>query len=487
MTDRERVAHLLRRFGLGAGRYQLRPYEGLGPDRDFEALLGDDQAPEPLPFEPWGFLVNDDGNLDGGAYRLGGWWGLRMLTTARPFEQRLTLFWHDHFALDAEKVYEATTMFGYLEVLRTMGRGKFRDLLHAVCKQGAMAQYLDNIVSNRLHPNENFAREVFELFTMGEGNYTEQDVREAARAFTGWTMHYLGSYMQADYAQLSQAAWKEKIALNNFAFVPAIHDPGEKTILGKKGHFNGDHVLDMLAAHPQTAKYVCGRLWEFFAGTKPTDAVLARLTAAWQRSDGTIKEVVRAIGKSPEFWATDVVRNSPKSPVDWTVAMLRQLDLTEIYKGFAAQTKPGFVKPPKELAEGGGAVWYLMSQQGLGLLFPPDVGGWEWGAPWITTANTLQRIKHADIVFWGGGDERPLTMWLVNKIRQDGGAESPETLVEAFCDVFDVPVGPEQRAALVGVVTQAGGAAALADKNAAANLFASLGRAAFAIPAMQLC
>jgi hypothetical protein len=487
MTDRERVAHLLRRFGLGAGRYQLRPYEGLGPDRALEALLNDDKAPEPVNIEPWGFMVTDEGNLDGGAYRLGGWWGLRLLTTSRPFEQRLMVFWHDHFALDAEKVYEMPTMLGYLETLRTVGRGKFRDLLHAVCKQGALAQYLDNIVSNRLHPNENFAREVFELFTMGEGHYTETDVREAARAFTGWTMHYIGSYLQADYAKLSQTAWRQGVAMNNFAFVPGIHDPGEKTILGKTGRFNGDHVLDMLAAHPQTAKYVCAKLWEFFAGTKPSDAVLSRLTAAWERSDGTIKEVVRAIAKSPEFWSAEVVGMKPKSPVDWTVALFRQLDLGDIYKALAAQAKPGFNQPPKELSEGGGGVWYLMSQQGLGLLFPPDVGGWEWGTAWITTANTLQRIRHADVVFWGGGDERPLTMWLVNKIRQDGGAETPESLAEAFCDVFDVPVDDGRLQALVGVVTQSGGVAALADKNAAANLFARLGRTAFAVPEMQLC
>ena len=169
--------------------------------------------------------------------RLALWWAERMLVTRRPLEEKLTLFWHGHFATGNTKVRDTRMMLRQNEMLRANAAGNFRDLLVGILTDPAMLVYLDNGENRKGHPNENFGRELLELFTMGVGNYTEQDIREAARAFTGWTNDVL-----------------------EFRFDPATHDDGEKTFLGQTGAFNGDDIIDIILATPVTADYISAKL-----------------------------------------------------------------------------------------------------------------------------------------------------------------------------------------------------------------------------------
>ena len=174
-------------------------------------------------------------------HRLGYWWANRMLTTQRPLEEKMVLFWHGHFATGEEKVRDYRKMLKQNELFRAKATGNFRDLLIAVAKDPAMLSYLDAAVNVKGAPNENFAREIMELFTMGVGNYTEEDIREAARAFTGW--NYKGL---------------------EFVVNPAQHDAGSKTVLGKTGHFDGVQVIDIILSKPVTAEFVATKIYKYF-------------------------------------------------------------------------------------------------------------------------------------------------------------------------------------------------------------------------------
>ncbi|MBS1714823.1 MAG: DUF1800 domain-containing protein [Armatimonadetes bacterium] len=487
MTERDKVAHLLRRFGLGAGRYELRNTEALGTEGTLDRLLDFEKTDEKFPYSPWSFAVQADGKLYTDAYQIAAWWGLRLLMTRRPLQERLALFWHDHFAVSGDKVFEGPTMLAYLEILRQKGAGRFDDLLRAVSKHGALVTYLDAGTSTRHRPNENYAREMFELFTMGIGTYTEADVREAARAFTGWSVHYSGIGDETPYEKLAERAARQGMAMFNFCDVPAHHDSGPKTILGRKGDFGGDDVLDMLAARPETARHLCGKLWRFFAGTEPDAKTLDGLATVWAASQGDVKAVLRAIARAPAFWSGEVVRQMPKSPVDWTVSLFRAFGLSDTFLLLGGVPTDPYAPVKEDLRKIGAGVFYLMAQQGLTLLFPPSVGGWEWGPAWITANNTVSRVNHAQLLFVGDDPNRYLSVTLAAKFKTEDKVSTSEQIVDALADVLDVPLGPEDRTVLSEACTKAGGVKALDDKESASLLFAQLGRLLFALPKAQLC
>lgn len=486
MTERERKAHLLRRFSFGAGTCELERYPATSA-ATLQKLLSEDTSPDTFMISPWQFLAQADGKLDTNSYLIGPWWALRMVMTSRPLTEKLTLFWHDHFAIEAEKVFEAPTMASYLEILRAKGRGKFRDLLKAVMSQGAMLWYLDGHVSHKTKPNENLAREIFELFTMGEGaGYTENDVRELARAITGWSMHYMGSYMEMPYEKVKERADGARMAINNVCYVPALHDDGVKTILGKSQRFNWDEALDLIAGHPATAKYICAKLWSFFAYPDPEDAVLVRLTDAWRKSDGEIRAVLKAIADAPEFWGPRCVRTLPKSPADWVVGMFRSLDLAKVMHALYEAPKEEVTPIRKELRDSANAVYYLMQQQGLQLLFPPDVAGWNWGRGWLSADTSAKRIRSADPIYWGGGDGRPIAVHTAALLKSKFKVTDSSSLVDGFLALIDAQLAVDQRAVLVDRCEKLGGLAAMEHKDRAANLLATLSRLIGAAPEYQL-
>jgi hypothetical protein len=280
--------------------------------------------------------------------RLGVWWANRMLTTRRPLEEKLTLFWHGHFATGDAKVRDYRMMLRQNEMLRANASGALRDLLVGILKDPAMLVYLDNGENVKSHPNENFGRELLELFTMGVGHYTERDVREAARSFTGWTNDVLA-----------------------FKFDRDQHDYGDKIFLGKSGPLDGGDVIDTILSQPVTAEYVSTKIYRYFVRDEVPAAVRSELGRSFRASGYQIKPLLKRIFLSRDFYSPGAVATQIKSPVVLVVSTYRKMGLHEL------PTIPDFGR--------------LTSGLGQTLFDPPNVAGWAGGRTWITPATLLQR------------------------------------------------------------------------------------------------
>jgi Protein of unknown function (DUF1800) len=280
--------------------------------------------------------------------RLGLWWANRMLTTKRPLEEKLTLFWHGHFATGENKVRDYRMMLRQNEMLRARASGTLRELLVGILKDPAMLVYLDNGENVKKHPNENFGRELLELFTMGVGNYTEHDVREAARAFTGWTNDVLV-----------------------FKFDAAQHDDGEKTFLGRTGNFNGEQIIDVILEQPVTAEYIAAKVYRHFVREDISDSVKKDLGRTFRESGYQIKPLLKRIFLSKDFYSSPSYATQIKSPVHLVVSTYKKLGLTDV------PTIPDFGR--------------MTASLGQSLFEPPNVAGWAGGRTWITPATLLHR------------------------------------------------------------------------------------------------
>jgi len=280
--------------------------------------------------------------------RLGLWWANRMLATNRPLEEKLTLFWHGHFATGENKVRDYRMMLRQNEMFRAQAAGDLRGLLVGILKDPGMLVYLDNGENIKKHPNENFGRELLELFSMGVGNYTEPDVREAARAFTGWTNDVLKFKFDADQ-----------------------HDSAEKTFLGQTGPFNGEDIIDIILKQPVTAEFVSAKLYRFFVREEIAPAVRANLARTFRESGYQIKPLMKQIFLSRDFYSAPSYATQIKSPVHLVVSTYKKLGLREV------PTIPDFGR--------------MTAGLGQSLFDPPNVAGWAGGRTWITPSTLLQR------------------------------------------------------------------------------------------------
>jgi len=277
------------------------------------------------------------------------WWAEEMLATDQPQVERMTLFWHNHFTSSFAKVRYAPALYRQNELFRREAFGNFARLLKAVARDPAMLIYLDGTRSVARQPNENFARELLELFTLGEGHYSEADIKNAARAFTGWSI------------DRETGAFVDRVAL---------HDDGEKTFLGQSGRFTGDDIVAILLRHPRTAELVCEKLWREFVSLVPDRAEIKRLAAILRTGGYEMKPVLRAMFLSPAFRDPDNRGTLIKSPVDLVVGSVHLLGL-----------------PVPEKTQ------LVRMMQGLGQVpfDPPNVKGWVGGESWITTYTFLLR------------------------------------------------------------------------------------------------
>jgi hypothetical protein len=280
--------------------------------------------------------------------RLGVWWANRMLTTTHPLEEKLTLFWHGHFATGDAKVRDYRMMLRQNVMLRKNASGRLRDLLVGILEDPAMLVYLDNGENVKSHPNENFGRELLELFTMGVGHYTERDVREAARAFTGWTNNVL-----------------------DFKFDREQHDFGEKTFLGRTGPLDGTDVIDTILNQDVTGEFVAAKLYRYFVRDEISPAVRTELGRAFKGSRYELKSTLKRIFLSKDFYSAPSMATQIKSPVVLVISTYRKMGLHEL------PTIPDFGR--------------LTSSLGQTLFDPPNVAGWAGGRTWITPATLLQR------------------------------------------------------------------------------------------------
>jgi Protein of unknown function (DUF1800) len=335
-----------------------------------------------LPYQP---AVNEFYTLLISEYsemrRAGQWWAERMVRTPRPLEEKLTLFWHDHFATSQEKVLHYDLMLAQNETLRHHASGNFHDLLVAVAQDPAMLIWLDNKDNVKGKPNENFAREVMELFTMGEGQgYTEHDIREMARAFTGWTMRPVQKV--TDDAR--------------FVDDPGLHDGGAKTILHETGNFNGYDAINIILKQPQPSRFLSRKLYRYFVREEIAPEVNAKLAKVLVDANYELKPLLKTLFLSRDFYARESVGTQIKSPVQFVVSTCRKLGLQSI-PGI-----PDFTETTTNL--------------GQSLFFPPNVAGWPSGRSWINPATLLVRGNGAQMLLFPD----PATYGAPDKVVNEG-------------------------------------------------------------------
>ena len=289
--------------------------------------------------------------------RAGQWWAERMLITPRPFQERMTLFWHDHFATSQEKVHRHRMMLNQIDLLRQNAVGNFGDILVKISQDPAMLIWLDNKDNLKDHPNENFAREVMELFTMGEGQgYTESDIREMARAFTGWTL-------TDDITTAPDQG--------QFIDDPELHDRGEKSFLGRTGRFNGYDTIQIILKQDRPAEFVTNKLYRYFVSEEIDAAINKQLAKKFRDQKYELKPLMKTIFMSKDFYSQKSVGTQIKSPVQLIVSTYRKLGLRSV---------PGLPD-------------FDETSTGLGqaLMMPPNVAGWSAHRSWINPATLLAR------------------------------------------------------------------------------------------------
>ena len=403
--------HLLNRTGFDAQPAQIESFAGLSRSEAVERLLtgvrtsartpAPASALEYVSYRQMRSLAEEDRKklqrqLIDNALDLKNWWVAEMISTPSPLTERMTLFWHNHFTSSLQKVRSSALMYRQNLLLREHALGNFGVLLHAVGKDPAMLVYLDTAINRRGAPNENFAREVMELFTLGEGNYTEQDVSEAARAFTGWSLDP---------------------ASGEFLWRPFAHDSGTKSVLGRSGEFSGVQVLDLLLARPETAEFIVAKLWKEFVSPRVDVRETARIARLFRQSGYEIKTALRALLASDAFYAQSNRGALIKSPVDLVIGTMRQF-------------RVGFSDPLP--------ITLLLRRLGQDLFSPPNVKGWPGGDAWINSSTLLARRQFLERLFRVDENRMQATRAVadMNPMRQPGeGREGRERFMRAALDI----------------------------------------------------
>jgi len=399
VTTRRETGHLLRRAGFGARPSDFEDYAGLSWEAAVDRVLDYAVLPDALAATPTPTQQRPDSDeLRLGAIDVIGWWLERIIVSERSFEEKLVFFWHDHFATAITKA-PPPLMANQVVTLRRQALGNFRDLLVAVATDPAMLVYLDgntNVVGN---PNENYARELYELHTLGRGNYTESDIQETARALTGWGV--------------DRRAQGSRFRTNR-------HDTGVKTIFGASGNFDLEDVADLIMAHPDFPTFMVAKLARYFVAPDVSDAYIIRLADEWVAADFELRPLLRAIFLSAEFRAGSY-RALIKNPLEFTVSATRNLGAT--------------VAPR--------LVLFTAHTMGLIPLNPPTPAGWPAGAAWVNGNSVLARSNFANALmvasrerFRERGGDLPAVSFEPMEVLEARGATDAGSTVDAFADVL---------------------------------------------------
>ena len=486
LTKREKIAHLYRRLSFGGTLSEIETGEKLGVEATIKRLIDFDALPA-YKVHPYEFTWNDKAEADPGAYRFRAWWLLGMASTQRPLEEKLALFWHSHFAVSDVKVEHGPMMIDYLMTIRKYAGGRFIDILKAVSKSPAMMKYLDMDRTLRGHPNENFAREVMELFTMGIGNYSETDVKELSRALTGW------GYMDTWWDSGKTNDERIKVLINYkrppvaFCEMPTMRDDEPKTILGKTADFTGDQALEWLSVQPTTAAFITKKLWEFFAYKNPSAAVIQRLSKVFLTTKGDIKQVMHALVKQPEFWSEDCILKQVKSPVDFVVGTTRQLGLGDYLMTLRPESSTSETRIAKKIQDECGYMSYRCERMGLNLLYPPDVSGWKWGEGWISPATMAERMQYQGQMLWDEKGAPGMAAKNTYAALKKFPVSTPEEICKGLCTVFDLHLRPSSFQSITDLISKQGGPKVLeTESNWVGILYASL-KMLSGSPDMHVC
>ena len=415
------AAHLLNRAGFGGSPDEIKRIHALGREKAVDSLISPNEPMDAFPLPAWSIeeqalaemrtrfqqfrasqkamrdlppeqgenqrreafkeiqKINREHALEGQ-----GWWFRRMLKTEAPLREKMTLFWHDHFATSIQKVKQPALLMLQNELFRHQAFGSFKGLTQAILLDPAMLLYLDTESSKKGQPNENFAREVMELFTLGEGNYTEQDIREAARAFTGYRLNRMNGKVTHNERQ-----WDET----------------DKTVFGKTGPFNGSDVINLIFEKKEPSRFMVRKLWEFFVYEKPSESAVDALAVGFQKSDYQTGPLLREIFLSKEFYSESAMRSQIKSPIQYLIELLKQLEISSPPIGFP-----------------------ITAQQQLGqvLFMPPNVAGWDWGQAWINTNTLLTRYNLAGFLTKGAGETEQILS--DERMKTKGMAPAPKNM-----------------------------------------------------------
>ena len=409
-TDTDLIAHLLRRAGFGADTSEISKYAAMDYDEVVDRFVNPELYEEVEDDLLGRYYPHLAANKDNPAV-WNGRWIYRMLNTERPLEEKMTLFWHGVLATGWTKSEHTPSMVNHVAMLRANCLGNFRTILLELSKDPAMIFWLDNNENHGSSINENYGREILELFSMGIGNYTEDDIKNAARAFTGWT-------------------FKQPLPLYPFGHFEARfvyreddHDPGEKEFLGQRGDFNGEHVIDIIARQDATARFVSRHLYSFFVADEaqvpawsiqePRDPeAIQTLVDAWFESDADIRHVMSVLLRSEFFKEARFER--VKSPTEFVANVLK---ISGDYR---------YPDPGLESFEG------TLIAMGQKLMDPPTVEGWHTGKEWIDGGTLTERVNFA--VDTLSDPSKPGFQELVDELSSDEQPISPSVFVQAILD-----------------------------------------------------
>ena len=436
------MAHLMRRAGFGATRDELEEYVARGYENVVDDLLdpGDRQNLPDDIIRRYHTDIHESRFLGSAA----AYWLYRMVTTKCPLEEKVALFWHGVFATGYTKTNQAPSLLNQIEMFRRHGMGRFDTLLLELSKDPAMILWLDNQDNHNGAINENYGRELLELFSMGVGNYSEDDIKECARAFTGWTLanaEYMAVRAANDtVAPFGRIAW-------HFNYRDHDHDDGQKTFLGETGRFNGGDIVDIIARQPATARFIARHLYDFFVAdeapvpqwpyTRPRDPQAVDLLAdTYEKSNHDVRSVLRVLFNSDFFKEARFAR--VKSPAELVVGVLR--------------LSGGATRPTDDVTQAAS----LCNFMGQSLLDPPSVEGWHEGTEWINSGTLVERVNFVSKQM--RDVQKPGVSAVIDRLASlDGGTLSPAQLVDTCLDLMGpLDVSDDTKRTLVEDVARKG-------------------------------
>jgi hypothetical protein len=405
------MAHLMRRAGFGAGRDEIEARAAKGYEATVEDLLHPEREP---PVDAYTLLRYQPASLlPGGQPPMGNLnWMYYLVNTQRPLEEKVALFYHHVFATGNSKVDNYDQLLEQIDIFRKRGLGNYRDLLLEMAKNPTMIFWLDNQQNHGNAVNENWGRELLELFSLGAGNYTETDVRECSRAFTGWTFE-----TKIPRAPYGRFPWK-------FEYRPEDHDDGEKEFLGQKGQFNGEDIINIIVQQPACARFICRHLYNFFVADEPQvpawphepprdPKAIDFLAGVFKDSNFDMTATLRALFNSDFF--KNARFQHMKSPAEVVVSTLRLVGGHEL-------PAPGY-----------GELAMHTAYMGQDLLNPPSVEGWHTGKEWINSGSLMARVNFCAEKI--GNPSLPGVRAIINRLKAQGTL-SPEQLVDGCLDLL---------------------------------------------------
>ena len=399
------MAHLMCRAGFGATLQELEESQAKGYEATVEVLL----HPEDVPEWDDDLFRRYQPDLNSVMYfeSAQAYWMYKMINSKRPLEEKIALFWHGLFATAYGKLNHAKGVVNQTDTFRRHGLGSFHNILMELSRDPAMIFWLDNKDNHKDAPNENYGRELLELFSMGIGNYTEDDVKNCARAFTGWTIAN-DEYMSVRASR--DSIWPSGRIDWQFEYRPEDHDDTEKKFLGRTGNFNGEDIIDIIAMRPATSWFIASKLYNYFVSDTPNEEAIAFLAEEYRKSSGDIRSMMRGLFLSDYFKSEDVWYSRVKSPAELVVGTARLA---------------GSYQSPRWDITNLASDANFMGQE---ILNPPTVEGWHTGTEWVDTGTLVERVNSSALVI--GDTVQPGVQAMIQRLKGGQNSYQPAELVD---------------------------------------------------------